>query len=370
MSGATFLELRLSELRIPFKLSFRHAAAERTETSSLVVAARTAHHTGYGESCPRPYVTGETIDTAREFFARHEAGLRREVIDVDTLEHWAAVHHDEIDRHPAAWCALELALLDGLARERDIAVEALLELPPLRSTFRYSAVVGDGPLEVFKETAERYRAYGLVDFKIKLAGDFARDRQKVEVLRGWSAQPVRVRADANNLWRTADEAIRFLRSLEYPFHTIEEPIDANQYEELARVSAKLKCGIILDESFLRIEQLAILPRVHDTPWIVNVRISKMGGLLRSIRVVRAAASAGIGVIVGAQVGETSLLTRAALIVAQAAGDDLVAQEGAFGTFLLERDPATPSLMFGEGGRLDPNAAGLGPSGFGLAFAPS
>jgi L-alanine-DL-glutamate epimerase-like enolase superfamily enzyme len=78
----------------------------------------------------------------------------------------------------------------------------------------------------------------------------------------------------------------------------------------------------------------------------------MGGLLRSLHVIKAAEARGVGVIVGAQVGETSLLTRAALTVAQAAGDNLVAQEGAFGTFLLDYDVCDPPLMFGEGGVLD------------------
>ncbi len=77
----------------------------------------------------------------------------------------------------------------------------------------------------------------------------------------------------------------------------------------------------------------------------------MGGVLRSLAVVEAARAAGIGVIVGAQVGETSLLTRAALAVAHAAGPILVAQEGAFGTLLLTRDVCDPPLMFGAGGRL-------------------
>ena len=71
-------------------------------------------------------------------------------------------------------------------------------------------------------------------------------------------------------------------------------------------------------------------------------------------------------IVGAQVGETSLLTRAGLTVAHAAGDALVAQEGAFGTFLLERDVCDPPLMFGAGGVLDVSAHPmLAGSGLGL-----
>jgi L-alanine-DL-glutamate epimerase-like enolase superfamily enzyme len=81
----------------------------------------------------------------------------------------------------------------------------------------------------------------------------------------------------------------------------------------------------------------------------------MGGLLRSLEVVEAARAAGIGVIVGAQVGETSLLTRAGLTVASGAGVALVAQEGAFGTHLLSEDVSDPPLMFGAGGVLEVSA---------------
>jgi hypothetical protein len=71
------------------------------------------------------------------------------------------------------------------------------------------------------------------------------------------------------------------------------------------------------------------------------------------------------VIVGAHVGETSVLSRAALVLASAAGDAKIAMEGAFGTHLLERDVCDPALMFGEGGKLYPeewhfqNSAGSG-----------
>lgn len=185
---------------------------------------------------------------------------------------------------------------------------------------------------------------------MKLSGDLRRDRDKVAVMREWS-DPVRVRADANNLWDAADAAVAFLRDLAYPFFAIEEPIRPNQYAGLARVADALGCPIILDESLLRAAQIGRLVGPPAT-WLINVRVSKMGGLLRSLGVVHAARAAGIGVIVGAQVGETSLLTRAALTVAQAAGPMLVAQEGAFGTFLLERDICDPPLMFGAGGILD------------------
>jgi L-alanine-DL-glutamate epimerase-like enolase superfamily enzyme len=114
-----------------------------------------------------------------------------------------------------------------------------------------------------------------------------------------------------------------------------------------------------------VDQLASLGGPPDR-WIVNVRVSKMGGLPRSLHVVGAACEAGSGIIVGAQVGETSLLTRAALPVAQAAGASLAAQEGAFGTRLLARDVCDPPLIFGPAGVLETDAfPALRRPGFGI-----
>jgi L-alanine-DL-glutamate epimerase-like enolase superfamily enzyme len=345
-------QLRPKELRIPFKTAFRHASAERAETSSVWVEAfSTTDIVGYGESCPRPYVTGESIASARAFIARHEASLCNEIVDLASLRTWMASHAEELDANPAAWCAVEIAILDLLARDRGETIENFLSLPPIEGRFRYSAVLGDSETEAFERTFEQYRRMGFTDFKIKLSGDLNRDRDKMAMLRKWDGEAPRIRVDANNLWDRADDAIRFLRDLDYPFFAVEEPIRPHQYAELATIADALDCQIILDESFVRIGQFALL---GGTPgrWLINLRVSKMGGLLRSLQVVDGARAARIGLIVGAQVGETSLLTRAALTVAHAGRDRLVAQEGAFGTFLLSEDVCDPPLMFGAGGVLE------------------
>jgi hypothetical protein len=68
------------------------------------------------------------------------------------------------------------------------------------------------------------------------------------------------------------------------------------------------------------------------------------------------------------VGETSILTRAALTVANCAQDILIAQEGAFGTHLLTRDITDPPIMFGEGGIVDVSLLEIAQThGFGLAL---
>ncbi|MBI3779077.1 MAG: hypothetical protein HY274_09250 [Gammaproteobacteria bacterium] len=362
--------LDLEPLRIPFRVSFKHASAERNVTQSFLVIARSEEGmTGYGEGCPRDYVTGETDTSVIVFFERHRADLVARVTDFSTLKEWIRAHEQDIDKNPAAWCALELALLDLLARHNRQSVEGLLGLPPLAGPFVYSAVLGATDAKSFAGTLESYRKVGMRDYKIKLSGDADRDGGNLAVLRSAGIAPARVRADANNLWSDPGVARDYLKSLDYPFAAIEEPLRPGQFADLALLAGSLATRIVLDESITRENQLAKLPG-EPGQWIVNLRVSKMGGLLRSLAVANRCRDKGLALVVGAQVGETSLLTRAALVVAQAARDVVIAQEGAFGTLLLEYDPAQPSLMFGTKGELDVDSLRFDHSpGFGLTPMP-
>ena len=357
--------LRASMLTIPFRRSFKHASAERHATQAIWVAACARGATGYGEGCPRDYVTGESVHGAQVFVAAYVQEWSAELVDAPSLRAWTAKREAEVDANPAAWTAVELAMLDLLGKTRSQSVEALLGLPALARRFQYTAVVGDAPAAAFEAQLARYRGAGFRDFKIKLSGEPARDAAKVRALRAAGIEPERVRADANNLWSEAGAAIAALKTLDYPFAALEEPLHAGDHEGMARVGRALDSDIILDESLARPGQLASLPA--DGRWIANLRISKMGGVLRSLEFLNEARRLGVPVVIGAHLGETSVLTRAALAVASVAGDVLIAQEGAFGTHLLERDVAELPLMFGAGGVLEVEPSLAAAPGWGLAI---
>jgi len=357
--------LRFHTLHIPFRQRFSHAAAKRDATSSLwIEAIGDDGLVGVGEACPRPYVTGETLDSARRFFDASRAGVVSDIHDAESLRAWVATQRQRIDANPAAWCAIELALIDLFSRQAGQTAEAWLGLPDICGSFRYSAVLGDADTAVFAATFARYRDIGISDFKLKLSGDLVRDRERLVVLKDAGTAVARLRLDANNLWQDAATARDYLGALDAPAFAIEEPLATRSRRELPSLARDFDMAIILDESLCRIEQLDDF--APGTRWIPNLRVSKLGGLLRTLALVDAARTRGMEIIVGAQVGETSLLTRAALTVAQAAGDSLIAQEGAFGTHLLQHDVCTPSLMFGAGGTLDYRS---GEPGWGLNYAP-
>jgi L-alanine-DL-glutamate epimerase-like enolase superfamily enzyme len=355
--------LSLKKLNIPFKVSFKHTSAERSVTQSIwVTAVSNSGNVGHGEGCPREYVTNESLETAASFFETHQASIIDKVNSLESLTIWMLDHKNEIDKNPAAWCAIELALLDLLAQEDKQNIENVLGLDTISQPFQYTAVLGDSSIEVFSAQLERYITMGFSDFKIKISGNIERDNEKLTLFKKYDQQKIRLRIDANNIWKDAEAAITYIKALSFPVFAIEEPLSAGQYEALNKIASACGIKIILDESFLNADDFVKIkgPTSH---WIINLRVSKMGGLLRSLLVVKQATQLGISLIVGAQVGETSLLTRAALTVSNSARDILIAQEGAFGTLLLQHDICDSPLMFKEKGVL--NFTPSSPYGFQL-----
>ncbi len=355
MTEQTIL-IEVQPLRVTLKSTVRHAAATRNEGESIWVKAERNGITGYGEGCPRSYVAGDELESsvrwAQEIFSAEK--LHFNTFE-DTIK-WAEKNSSLIDRYPSAWCAIEMALLDLFSREKNYSVEALLGMDGCKRRGRYTAVLGDDQKWKFTNLADQYLIRGISDFKIKLNGKLERDRARLEILDDLRKQhnipDVRIRLDANNFWvGRSEEAINYLKALNCTAFAIEEPVGAHDTEDISKVSVATELPVVLDESLCTFDDLSHYINLPGK-FIANIKISRVGGIIRAFRMIKELKKMGWPIIIGCHVGETSLLTRAALITAYAAGESLIAQEGAFGDYLVEREPVDPILKFGRNGMLD------------------
>ena len=328
---------------VPFKRVVRHSSATRSVAENFIVmASGDGGKSGYGEGCPRVYVTGEDIESCRKFLVRHNSSLLEEVCSVETLKNWVETHRSEIDQSPSAFCAIEVAILDVIGREENCPIEVLLGIPSTRNTLRYTAVVGDSSHFVFWLLSQRYKQNKFRDVKLKLSGYHARDRRKLNTWKSTQDRPYRIRLDANNHWSSADECTSYLKRMPPFFWAVEEPIQVRDFEGMNKVASRLGTTIILDESLIGRSDLH---RIEGNSWICNLRISKLGGILRTMELATEAERRNISVILGCHVGETSLLTRASLVISQFLDGAQVANEGAFGKYLLSEDLTETTIEF-------------------------
>jgi muconate cycloisomerase len=367
VSAVSLAGVELLAADLPLRKPFSHAAARRTHSESVFLRCVTdTGAVGFGECLPRKYVTGETRDGAfallQDAIAPRLLGLSFATLaevegflarcDGLAPPDWVP----DAVAQCAAWCAVDLALLDAFGRAfgaRPLAAQAR-ELPP---GFRYSGVLSAEPGLALVRGALKQRLFGLREIKLKLSRESS--NAAVRRVRRLVGRRVELRADLNMDWTLGEALARMPVLAKLGIRSFEQPLPADDLAGLARLGAETGLGVIADESLTTRASLAELI-VRSACTGVNVRISKCGGLLAALARCHEALAAGLDVQLGCQVGESSLLSSAQLRLAAAVGRVRFA-EGCFGRRLLRVDPASPVLQFDFGGRppVLPRGAGLG-----------
>jgi L-Ala-D/L-Glu epimerase len=367
MSLERIARFELLAVDLPLRKPFKHAAAERWLSESVFLKCVTeSGAVGFGESLPREYVTGETRDGSfallreavlpklvgrsfaslaevQEFLGRCDGRAPRAWVEPDVPQ-------------SAAWCAVDLALLDAFGRAfgaRPLEKEAVV----LPDGFRYSGVLSlEGRARV-AFGAIRQRLYGLRQLKLKVARETTDDA--VRRVRRACGPGAELRVDVNMGWTLAEALQRVPAWSRLGICAFEQPLAPDDVEGARRLCAETGACVIADEGFATRESLERLIERRACAG-VNARISKCGGLVATLARCYQALDAGLDVQLGCQVGESSLLSSAQLVLASALLRVRFA-EGCFGRHLLQEDPASPLLQFGFGGRPPalPSGAGLG-----------
>jgi len=340
---------------LPFRLTFKHAAAARSSSSSVFIRCTTeSGAVGYGESLPREYVTGESQQSTHEFLRDELLPrlLNRSFSDYEQVRSFLsqcdgkapAEWGYEQRAQTAAWCAIDLALLDAYGH---VFEQAVFDSDVARPdpTYRYSAVISaSGGLPLFK-TLLKLRLFGIRQVKVKLGGGI--DLGAIRTISWALGRDSDVRIDLNMLW-SEKEALELMSDYaEAGVQSFEQPLPAEQLQEMATLVEKTGLFVMADESLNDASSLERLIAAKACN-AVNVRVSKCGGLMAAIARCKMAQDAGLMLQVGCQVGESSLLSAAQLyLMTQIAGIRYL--EGCFSTLLLQKDPAEPPLKFGHGG---------------------
>jgi muconate cycloisomerase len=118
-----------------------------------------------------------------------------------------------------------------------------------------------------------------------------------------------LRVDANEAW-SPDEVVRRVQQLEpHVISCVEQPVRHEDVAALADARKQLNVPIMLDESLTSVNdgQVAIRDGTCD---LFNIRLSKCGGLLNSLRLAAMAHDAGLGYQLGIHPGESGILSAA------------------------------------------------------------
>lgn len=355
------VELIACQVRIPLRKPVKHASHTRTDTDNLVVRCTLSDGSvGYGEGVPRDYVTGETIDSAIALLRSSDlasqlvpcADFESAVIMAERLRLAPVPGDDRQCQGNAARCALELAILDAYGRaygEPLMNVTKLVapELYKPQEHVQYSGMILSAKGWKVRVMAWAMRLYGFKQVKVKVGIAGQDDAKRLRTIRSRVGRRMDLRVDANEAW-SASTVVERIRELEPArISSVEQPVAHEDVAILRDVRNQVSTPIMLDESLC---SEVDAERAIREGWcdLFNLRLSKCGGYIPSLKLAEMARKHGLGYQLGCQVGETAILSAAGRQFATSVADIRYC-EGSYDRHLVREALATEDLTFKRGG---------------------
>jgi cis-L-3-hydroxyproline dehydratase len=259
---------------------------------STVVAVETDDGlTGWGEVCPLgPAYLPAYARGARAGIAE----LAPQLLGADPLA--LGELNELMDRamrgHPYVKSAIDMACWDLLGKASGLPVATLMGGHVGSDFALYRAISQESPAQMAKKIGQ-YRKEGYHKFQLKVGGDPDTDIARIKAAAAVLSQGDVLIADANTGW-TQHEAIRVADAVRDVNVYIEQP--CMTYEQCLAVRRHTNRPFVLDEVVDGIDMVVrgVADQAMD---VINLKISKVGGLTRARQIRDLCVSLGIAMTI-------------------------------------------------------------------------
>lgn len=283
--------------------------------------------TAIGECAPLPQLSCDDIPD-------YEAVLRR---FCDIIEATGSIPYDEMRNYPSMLFGVETALAQ-LSR-----TDGLLYDTPFshgEEGIPINGLVWMGTHDEMLSRLKEKLALGFRCVKLKIGAiDFAKELDLIQHIRKhFSREEVELRVDANGGF-TPDVALERLQELaRYDIHSIEQPIMAHQWSEMAQLCQLSPLPIALDEELIGVNSTDEKIRLLDTikPQYIILKPSLHGGVAGTREWIALANERGIGSWITSALESNIGLNAIAQLAADIYGPQITMPQG-LGTGMLFTD---------------------------------
>ena len=301
--------MKLNFRRIDLQLAHTWTIARSSGTSIfkvIVVELTGADGTvGLGEAAPTQRYK-ESVDSVEAFLQKVDPrGLSFKDID-GSMAYLETVS----PRDMSAKCAINIALLDGAAKRANKPIYDFLGLGFRDKHHVTSFTIGIDKPDVIRKKVLEAERFPVLKVKVGVADDKANMQALREV-----APTKTVRVDANEGWKTREQALEMIQWLAADGHVeyIEQPMPAaTKPKDWIWLKERSPLPIFADESYHLADDVAQAAECFHG---VNVKLVKTGGVSAGFTALQAARKAGLKTMIGCMI-ETSILISAAAHLAE------------------------------------------------------
>ncbi len=343
IAGIPIDNCEVLRIRIPLNLVFAISLGNQEFYDGIIVKLNSVSITGYGEAETIAEITGETPDVLFNIVTGILSMLNGKKFE--GIEDLSELINHYCYGNTAAKSAVDMAFYDLLGKSLGVHVVKITggNFKP-RMT---SLTIPIGTKEESLALLEKYQDSGASIIKIKLGKDVDSDIIRIKYIAEHLRDGVRFFADANQGYnlRNAIKISGILQRYEAVF--FEQPMNRLDLNGARELRHKSGLPVMLDESISSPMDVMNAIRM-DAADMINVKLSKSGGIHQAIKALTVAQAAGMDAMVGCML-ESKLGIAASLVVANSVNNVKFTDLDGF-TYLSEQ-PFKGGLNF-ENGRDD------------------
>ena len=232
-------------------------------------------------------------------------GLSPDFVDFDSYEkklrevceniNYYIKNLSELEPYPSILFGIETALL-GLQSQNE---NQLFDTPFTRGEvgIPINGLIWMGSKEFMLRQIEEKLQAGFSCLKLKIGAlDFETELEILASIRKrYFASDIELRVDANGAFSPTDVLDKLERLSKYQLHSIEQPIKAGQWDEMAKICSETPLPIALDEELIGVvgksQKSALLEKIQ--PQYIILKPSLHGGILGTLEWIQLAAEFNI-----------------------------------------------------------------------------
>ena len=283
------MRIEIEERTLHFKQPAGTSRGVYTERRIWLVTVTDGSAIGIGECAPLPKLSCDDIPNYAEVL-RHFC---------DEVERTGEIPYEALRDYPSMLFGLETALYEVRSKKeegRDVLFDTSFSRGEVGIPI--NGLVWMGTFDEMRERIEQKLEQGFRCVKLKIGAiDFDAELELIKQIRGrFSHHEVELRVDANGAFRF-DEALYKLELLsQYALHSIEQPIKAGQWANMAELCRESPLPIALDEELIGVndpEQKRQMLNIIKPRYII-LKPSLHGGMMGVREWVDTARDMGIG----------------------------------------------------------------------------
>lgn len=347
----TRVEAVAVKLRLEQPYTIAYETVESVENVFLRIETDT-RFAGLGCAAPDLQVTGETSATV---LAAIRDVIEAELRGSDPLRLTMLLERlrEPLLLQPSARSAVDMALHDILGKRAGLPLWKVLG--GFRERIRTSITIGILPVDETIQQARGWVRQGFTSLKIKGGLDVDADVERLLRVREEVGRKIELRFDANQGYTVEQTLDLVKRSKRAHLELIEQPTPKEQLDLLGRVTSEVALPVMADESLTSLRDAFRLAR-RGLVDMVNVKLTKVGGIAESLQINAVAKAAGLEVMVGCM-DESAFSIAAGLHFALARPNVVYADlDGHIG---LVNDPASAAVWLRDGYLFPTGSPGIG-----------